>query len=190
MLNDRELIWRTEETELLLHTPVFDVWRQAEVSGTGLRGDYVAVAAPDWVVVAAVYQGCFVLVRQWRHGEDNLTTEFPAGVVNPGEPPQQTAERELLEETGFRAGRIVHLGTCSANPALFKNHIHCYLAEDLTPTGEQHLDADELLRYALVPVKEAIAAFGSREYSHAYMGTALAFYLRHAGAALSDNTTG
>lgn len=178
-MNDKDLLWRTEETERLLHTPVFDVWRQAEVSGTGLRGDYVAITAPDWVVVVAVYRGAFVLVKQWRHGEDNLTTEFPAGVVNPGEAPEQTAARELLEETGFRAGRVTLLGACSANPALFKNHIHCFLAEDLTPTGEQHLDADELLRYDLVPVDEVIAAFGTPAYSHAYMGTALAFYLRH-----------
>ncbi len=181
-VNDKELIWQTEETEKLLHTPVFDVWRQAEVSATGLRGDYVAVTAPDWVVIVAVYRGCFVLVRQWRHGEDRLTTEFPAGVVNPGEAPETTAARELLEETGFRAGRITHLGTCSANPALFKNHIHCFLAEDLTPTGEQHLDADELLRYSLVPADEVIDAFGAGEYTHAYMGTALAFYLRRAAA--------
>lgn len=187
-MNEKELIWETEETERLLHTPVFDVWRQAEVSATGLRGDYVAITAPDWVVVVAVYKGCFVLVRQWRHGEDNLTTEFPAGVVDPGEPPERTAERELLEETGFCAGKITLLGSCSANPALFKNHIHCYLAEELTPTGEQHLDADELLRYSLAPVDEVIAAFGSREYSHAYMGTALAFYLRH--TAQSDMPAG
>ena len=178
-MDDGDLIWRTEATERLLHTPVFDVWKQKEVSAAGLRGDYVAVTAPDWVVVVAVYRGRFVLVRQWRHGEDRLTTEFPAGVVDPGEPPERTAERELLEETGFRAGRITRLGSCSANPALFKNHIHCFLAEDLTPTGEQHPDADELLRYGLVPVDEVIAAFGSREYTHAYMGTALAFYLRH-----------
>ena len=177
-MKDGDLIWKTEETGLLLRTPVFEVWRQTEVSSTGLRGDYVAVSAPDWVVAVAEYRGCFVLVRQWRHGEGNLTTEFPAGVVEPGETPEQTAKRELLEETGFRAGKLTLLGTCSANPALFRNHVHCYLAEELVPTGEQRLDGDELLRYLLVPVEEAISSFGSREYSHAYMGTALAFYLR------------
>ena len=178
-MNEKELTWRTEAAEKLLHTPVFDVWKQAEVSGTGLRGDYVAVDAPDWVVVVPVYQGNFVLVRQWRHGEDRLTTEFPAGVTEPGEPPERTAARELLEETGFRAGKLTLMGSCSANPALFKNHIHCFLAEDLTPTGEQRLDADELLCCRLAPVKKVVAAFGTGEYTHAYMGTALAFYLRH-----------
>lgn len=178
-MDDRELTWRTEAAEKLLHTPVFDVWKQTEVSGTGLRGDYMAVAAPDWVVVVPVYGENFVLVRQWRHGEDRLTTEFPAGVVEPGEPPEQTAARELLEETGFRAGKLIPMGTCSANPALFKNHIHCFLAEELSPAGAQRLDADELLNVSLAPVEEVVAAFGTGEYTHAYMGTALAFYLRH-----------
>ncbi len=180
-MKEQELIWSTISTETLLHTRVFDVVQQSEVSGTGLTGDYVAVKAPDWIVVVPVYQGCFVLVKQWRHGEDNLTTEFPGGVVDDGEDPAETARRELLEETGFRAGKMTLLGRCSANPALFKNHFSCFLAEDLTPTGEQHLDADELLNYELVPIEEVIASFGSRQYSHAYMGTALAFYFRHLG---------
>ena len=178
ILDDRELSWETTAVETLLTTPVFDVVRQREISGTGLTGDYIAVKAPDWIVVVAVYRGCFVLVRQWRHGEDRLTWEFPGGVVDPGEDPADTAARELLEETGFRVGKLTALGRCSANPALFKNHFTCFLAEELTPTGRQHLDADELLNFRLVPVEEVIASFGNEEYTHAYMGTALAFYLR------------
>lgn len=177
-MNDQELSWETLETEMLLHTPVFDVVRQKERSGTGLTGDYVAVKAPDWVVVVPVCRDCFVLVRQWRHGEDRLTWEFPGGVVDAGEDPKDTAARELLEETGFRAGKLTRLGRCSSNPALFKNHFTCFLAEELTPTGEQHLDADELVNYQLAPIEEVIAAFGNEEYTHAYMGTALALYLR------------
>ncbi len=178
-MKDQELKWTTTQTKELLKTPVFDVVQQSEQSGTGLSGEYVAVKAPDWVVVVPVYQDCFVLVRQWRHGEDRLTTEFPGGVVDPGEDPAETAARELLEETGFQAGKLTDLGRCSANPALFKNHFNCFLAEELKPTGEQHLDADELLNYQLVPIKEVVAAFGTGEYTHAYMGTALAFYFRH-----------
>lgn len=176
--NDRELIWKTEATRPLLHTPVFDVVGQTEVSAAGQRGDYVSVRAPDWVVVVAVYRGRFVLVRQWRHGAGRLTTEFPAGVAEPGETPEQTAARELREETGFIAGRVTLLGSCCANPALFNNRTHICLAEDLTPTGELHPDEDELLDALLVPVDEVIAAYGTGDYVHAYMGTALAFYLR------------
>lgn len=175
---DDELRWQTLSTRPLLHTPVYDVLAQQERSANGVEGEYVAIQAPDWVMTLPVYQGCFVMVRQWRHGEDRLTLEFPGGVQDAGEDPAVTSRRELMEETGFRVGRLTHLGTCSPNPALFKNRFHCYLAEELTPTGTQSLDEDELLRYSLVPIDEVIAGFGRGEMTHALMGTALAFYLR------------
>ena len=177
-MNDQDLKWKTIERKPLLHTPVYDVIEQREEAPGGLRGSYVAIEAPDWVMTVPVYQGKFVLVRQWRHSADRLTLEFPGGVADRGEDPAITARRELLEETGFRAGKLTELGACSPNPALFKNTFHCYLAEDLTPTGEQYLDEDELLRYELRPIEEVIASFGSPEFCHALMGTALAFYLR------------
>ncbi|MBR2121879.1 MAG: NUDIX hydrolase [Lachnospiraceae bacterium] len=180
-MNDRELVWKTIKKEQLLHTPVFDVVQQEEVSATGITGNYVAVEAPDWVVIVAEYKGSFVMVRQWRHGEDNLTTEFPGGVIDEGEDPAETAARELFEETGFKAGKLTCLGRVSSNPALFKNHFFCFLAEDLVPTGEQHLDDDELLNYQLIPIREVIDSFADSRFSHAFMGTALAFYLRHRG---------
>lgn len=175
---DRGLRWETRSVRSLLHTPIYEVLEQEEVSATGVRGNYVAIQARDWVMTVPVYQGCFVMVRQWRHSADRLTTEFPGGVADANEDPAVTAARELEEETGFRVGKLTHLGTVNPNPALFKNRFHIYLAEDLSPTGEQHLDADELLRYQLIPVDRVIASYGSPEYCHGLMGTALAFYLR------------
>lgn len=174
-----DLKWEIIEKERILHTPVFDVYKQKSVSATGLQGDYVGIAAPDWVVVIAIHDGNFILVRQWRHGEDNLTLEFPGGVADAGEDLQVTAIRELEEETGYRAGKVTFLGRVSSNTALFKNHFSVYLAEDLVQTGEQHLDEDELLKYEEMPIEEVIERYGDEEFTHAYMGTALAFYFRH-----------
>lgn len=173
------LKWKTVETKKLLHTPVFDVVSQHEVFSNGLEGDYIGIEAPDWVVILAEHDGKFVLVRQWRHGEDRITLEFPGGVSDPGEDLMTTALRELEEETGYRAGKITCLGTMSSNPALFKNHFSVFLAEDLVQTGKQHLDHDEFLRFEELPITEVIARMGDHEFTHAYMGTALAFYLRH-----------
>ncbi len=178
MVSDERLKWEVRDTRLLLHTPVFNVYEQLEAAGEGPAGSYVAMSAPDWVMVIPVLGEDFVMVRQWRHAARRLTTEFPGGVRDGDEDPAETAARELLEETGFRAGKLTRLGACSPNPALFANTFHCYLAEDLVSTGEQHLDADELLRYELRPIDRVIASFGNEEYSHALMGTALAFYLR------------
>ena len=177
-MNDESLCWRVLETELLLHTPVFEVLAQKERSASGPSGTYVAMQAPDWVMVIPVLGEDFLLVRQWRHAARCLTTEFPGGVRDGDEDPAETAARELLEETGFRAGTLRLLGRCNPNPALFSNTFYCYLAQELSQTGAQLLDADELLRYERRPIREVIAGFGSEEYSHALMGTALAFYLR------------
>lgn len=178
-MTDNELIWKITETEKLLHTPVYDVITQHEISPNGIEGDYVAIEAPDWVMVIPEYRGSFVMVRQWRHSSEELTTEFPGGVRDSGEDPAETARRELFEETGFKVGRLTKLGDCSPNPALFKNRFHVYLAEELTPTGEQALDDDELLTYRLVPTDAVIRSFGKGEFSHALTGTALAYYLQH-----------
>lgn len=177
--NDNALKWEIKSTEQLLHTPVFDVLEQREVAASGLEGGYIAMQAPDWVMVVPVYRDSFVLVRQWRHASEKLSLEFPGGVADAGEDPAAAAERELLEETGFKTGRLIHLGSVSPNPALFKNTFHVYLAEELTPTGEQRLDDDELLTYERMPVDEVIAAYGREPFDHALMGTALTFYLRH-----------
>lgn len=177
-MNDEALTWNVTQSETLLHTPVFDVLAQKEVSAAGPAGTYVAMQAPDWVMVIPVLGEDFLLVRQWRHAARGLTTEFPGGVRDGDEDPAETAARELLEETGFRAGKLRLLGRCNPNPALFSNRFYCYLAEALQATGTQHLDVDELLRYERRPIREVIAGYGSEEYSHALMGTALAFYLR------------
>ena len=174
-----KLKWRITGTKRLLHTPVFDVNEQHEIAATGIEGDYVAMDAPDWAMVVAEYQDSFVLVRQWRHSAECLSLEFPGGVVDGGEDAATAARRELKEETGFEAGKLTHLGTVSPNPALFKNQFHVYLAEELTQTGTQSLDSDELLTYELMPTDEVIRNYGKGEFAHALMGTALMLYLQH-----------
>lgn len=178
-MNDDKLKWTTGEREKLLSTPVFDVYEQEETSATGLKGNYIAVDAPDWVMTIPVYEDKFVLVRQWRHAAEKLSVEFPGGIADKNEDPAEAAARELLEETGFRAKKITRLGVVSPNPALFSNRFHIYLAEELVPTGETALDDDEFLSCELRPIDEVIASFGEDMYSHALMGTALALYLRN-----------
>lgn len=178
-MDNKDLIWTLESSREVLHTPVFDVMVQTEVAPNGMKHDYVAMNAPDWVMVIPELGGEFITVRQWRHSAMALSTEFPGGVVDSGESPREAAERELLEETGFKVGRLTHLGTVNPNPALFTNHVHFYLAEELTATGVQSLDDDELVDYTTVPVQEVIASYGGGEYRHALMGAALAFYFRH-----------
>lgn len=176
-MKDDELRWRFLEQEPVLHTPIFDVIRRSSVSPTGLTGDYYAIGAGDWVMVIPKIGEDFLMVRQWRHGGDCMTTEFPGGVMEPGEDPMESAKRELEEETGYRAGKLTKLGALNPNPALYQNRLHIFLAEDLLSAGQQHLDADEYIHCVRVPMGELTGKLGTGEYGNALMASALALLI-------------
>lgn len=178
-MQDDRLLWTLNDRKLLLHTCVFDVMEQNETAENGMNGDYIAVDTRDWVITIPVLGDDFVMVRQFRHATLSLSTEFPGGVAGRDEDPMEAAKRELKEETGFVAGKLTHLGSISPNPALFANTLHVYLAENLVQSGEQKLDEDEILDYMTISQKEVIRDFGTGEYTHGLMMTALGYYLRY-----------
>jgi ADP-ribose pyrophosphatase len=84
--------------------------------------------------------GRVLLVRQYRHATGRTLLEIPAGGLEAGEAPETTAQRELQEETGFRAGRIGRLGGFFLAPGYSSEYLHVFLAEGLSEDG---LDSDE-----------------------------------------------
>lgn len=169
--------WNEIGKETLLKTRVMDVCQTTSISPDGREGKFIVNDAPDWVIVIAELDGNFLMVRQWRHGEKGISTEFPGGVIDEGETPEMAARRELKEETGFEAGTLTYLGKMNPNPALFRNHSHFFAATDLIPTGKQNLDDDEFVEYMQIPKDEVIRKMGSEEYPHALMAAALMKYM-------------
>ncbi len=179
--SDADLVWKIGNKEKLLDTPIFTVNKSVNTAPDGRSGAYITIDAPDWAAVIPEVDGCFLMVKQWRHGSQSLSLEFPGGVVDPGESPQAGAARELLEETGRKAGTLVHLGTFSPNPALFSNRFHVFLARGLEAAGKQKLDADEFLNCVRVPKEEVFAKMGGPECPHALMAAALELYRERMG---------
>ncbi len=175
--------WKEQGAEKVYECPVFDVYRSHRVSPQGAEGDFYVINVPDWVtVVPEIYdkdgRACFLMVEQYRHGSGRVTMEFPAGSVDPGEPPEAAARRELLEETGYRPGSMEALAAVNPNPALMNNASHIYVATELVYEREQRLDHSEEINYHFIPVEEVVAEMGVGVYDNAIMMTALAFYLR------------
>ena len=178
---DDKLKWKEGKPETLLKTVVCNVTSRHNVSSDGTEGDYIIMDAPDWVIVIAEHNENFLMVKQWRHGESALSVEFPGGVIDAGEEPEAAALRELEEETGYKAGKLTKLGTVNPNPALFNNHVHFFLAEDLQATGKQNLDDDEFINYMELTKKEVLEGMGTKQFPHAIMGMALSLYIKHNG---------
>ncbi|MBR4812996.1 MAG: NUDIX hydrolase [Lachnospiraceae bacterium] len=178
---DEALCWKTLSEKILLHHSVMDVVEKEKQAESGMTGQYVSVRTFNWVIAIPVHDGRFVMVRQWRHGLEGITTEFPGGVQEDGETPESGAARELFEETGYRAGRMTLLGQCNPNPAIYENRITFVLAEELTATDELHTDDDEFIEPVEISVEEVIERFGSGEFCNVFVGTGLALYLKHIG---------
>jgi len=107
-------------------------------------------------VVPVDASGNVILVRQYRHATGSWLLEVPAGTFDaPGELPEDCARREVEEETGHRAGRLVPLGWIWTTPGFTDEKIWLYLALDLTPTRSA-LEADEVLTVETLPFAEAV----------------------------------
>ncbi|MCR5762535.1 MAG: NUDIX hydrolase [Treponema sp.] len=178
-MSDKELIWNETERKELYKTPVFTVTERTSIGPDGQTGKFIVNECRDWGIVIPVIKDQFLMVKQWRHGEKKLSLEFPGGVIEKDELPEDGARRELLEETGASAGKLTFLGKINPNPALFCNHVYIYCAEDLALKGEQHLDEDEFVQYLKIEKKEVFAKIGTPDYPHALMASAVALYRAH-----------
>lgn len=172
-----KLEWNETEKKELLKTRVMTVCETTSISPDGETCHFIVNDAPDWVIVIAERDDKFLMVKQWRHGENHLSIEFPGGVIDKGETPEQAARRELKEETGCEAGKLEYLGKMNPNPALFRNHSHFFAASNLISTGKQELDEDEFVDYLEIPKSEVIKNMAAADYNHALMAAALLKYI-------------
>lgn len=97
-----------------------------------------------------------ILIKQYRHAVGNHIWEIPAGTFDGKEAPLVCAQRELVEETGFSASQWDHLGGIIPVPGYSDEHIHLFLARNLSP-ADQQLDQDEILEVHTIPFQQVVA---------------------------------
>lgn len=101
--------------------------------------------------------GRLLLVEQYRQGARKRLLEIPAGTLEPGEDPEETAAREMREEVGMRAGRVEPLGGFWIAPSWATEYLHLYLCTELTPDPLPG-DEDEDIEVVRLSREEALAA--------------------------------
>ncbi len=112
------------------------------------------VEHPGGVTILPVDEnGLCTMVRQFRYPFGRMMLEAPAGKLEPGEDPMESAVRELSEETGFTADEWIDLGACCTSPGFSSEVLHIYLALGLHE-GRSHPDEDEFLNTEKIPLDE------------------------------------
>ena len=117
--------------------------------------------------------GEMVMIRQYRHGFDEVLVELCAGVVEQGEVPIDAAKRELLEETGYAGGEWREVMTIGQNPSISDNITHCFVAEGVERISDQSLDESEDIEVLLMKKEEVLQMLLRDEQKQALMAAPL-----------------
>lgn len=154
--------WKVLESEYLFKDGPWLTIRKdkCELPNGNIMPAFYVQEYPDWASAFALTKdNKVVMINQYRHGIEKITTEVPGGVVDEGEEPAAAIQRELLEETGYQFESIEFLGRVCANPSTGDNYMHMFLAKGGEKVAEQNLDDSEdvaVVIYSMDEVKQLL----------------------------------
>jgi len=164
--------------ELLLECRRFRVLRRRLTSPAGEEIEREVVVHPGAVAIIPMVDAEHVcLIRNFRIAVGKTLIEVPAGTLEPNEPPIETARRELIEETGYTAGKMEPVTKFYMSPGIQNELMHCFVATDLTP-GAAHREAGEEIQNLVVAWDEAMAMLERGEIEDSKSIAALLVYDR------------
>ena len=168
-LNSTPQPWKTLERECLYDTRILSLWKVIRQSlERNTTGTFYTLEMPDWVnVIAETPEEEVVMIRQFRHGTEEVTLEIPGGLVDNGETPAKAAVRELLEETGFQGDAPEQLGFVTANPAIQTNRCYTFFIRNARNVSSKDLQEHEEVKVFTVSRRKIPALIRNGKITHA-----------------------
>ena len=149
--------WKTLSSRMVYENPWMRLREDIAELPDGRTTIYGVVVFGDCVgVLPFVDQDHVLLVRQYRYVQgETHRWEMPTGGVKEGETLEQAAQRELAEEAGYRAGRLVHISSYYTSKCICDETAHLYIGEDLRP-AQAPPDDTEFLERRIFQYDEAL----------------------------------
>ncbi len=138
-------LWKKINTERVFTCPYIKVDTSVFEDDLGFKDDFYSLPFGDWVhVIPEVSKGKLLMIDLYRFGVEDVSLEFPGGQIESGITPEESAIRELVEETGYSSSEnLVSLGWSYPNPAIQKNKCYYYIAKNCKKIQEQNLEPAE-----------------------------------------------
>ncbi len=131
-----------------------------------VRKDYISQGAWETVelkkykksaiILALTPQGELILEKHYRFPVDSYVIELPAGLAEESEDVEDCARRELLEETGYMADKLIHLFSGVLCPGLTYIEAHYFYAPDVKYSGTRNLEPTEDIEVIKVPLEKVM----------------------------------
>ncbi len=174
--------WKLKSTKKVYDTYFLTVYEDTlDLNGVdriyvrGVRRDYATI-------VPFVSDSEILMIKSYRHLVDSVQLEVPSGYIDEGETPEQAAGRELLEETGYVANRIVPVVSYTLDYSMFMQKGHVFAAYGLEKRGSQKLGKMEKIEVARMQIEELKQLLAQGGILNAASIVALYQSLAHHGA--------
>ena len=146
--------WMCTDSRYLFQSRWYAVRQDALTSPEGEAITYTVVEHPGFVVIVPLLSdGRVVMERIYRYPLQRVNLECPSGGLD-GEAPEVAARRELEEETGYRAGRMIGLGKYAASSGISDEEFTIFLATDVSADGVLRREITEDIEIELIPLAE------------------------------------
>jgi ADP-ribose pyrophosphatase len=173
--------WKILSTKYLIQDAFMTLRSdRCELPNGHVQETYYVRENHDFVQIVPVNAaGEILIVRQYRHGIQRISTEIPGGLIEPGEDPRLAAQRELLEETGCGADRFESVAPLFPNPARDTNTAHTFIAHNARIIQPPEQEVTEDISFEFVSRKDVFALIDGGHFAHALHVASLLLALRH-----------
>ncbi len=150
--------WKKLRSEIVYQNNFFEIEQdQCQKPDGSLIDEYYIVKRPDVAVIAAFTPEMeLIMITQYRHPVQSIDFELPAGHIDPNENILEAAQRELLEETGYKAEKLEQISAHFASSGLMNNTVHFFIGFNAKKIQEQSLDPNEAIEVKITPWPQAL----------------------------------